>query len=106
MNAGSIFQALADPTRRQILCELKNGEMSAGEIVALFEMTAPSVSRHLSILTHAGLVGPRRDGNRILYSLQSESLITTLNDFLSAACPTQIKKRKALEKKKKREVEP
>lgn len=85
-----VFAALADPTRRQILQELKEGELAAGEIAGRFPISAPAVSRHLSILETAGLVSFRRDGNRILYQLEPETLASTLGDFLSAVCPTQV----------------
>jgi DNA-binding transcriptional ArsR family regulator len=85
-----IFQALSDPTRRQILQELKDGELTAGEIVARFTLSAPAISRHLSILETAELVSERREGNRIFYTLEPEPLASTLGDFLSAVCPTQI----------------
>jgi DNA-binding transcriptional ArsR family regulator len=92
--AARTFQALADPTRRQILQELKDGELAAGEIVARFSISAPAISRHLSILETAELVSERREGNRIFYSLQPETLASVLGDFLSAVCPTQIVQRR------------
>ena len=58
----SAFRALADPTRRQILQELKPGELSAGEIAACFTISGPSISRHLSILKNADLISERREG--------------------------------------------
>lgn len=94
-----IFGALADPTRRQILQELKEGELAAGEVVSRFTISAPAISRHLSILETAGLVSARRDGNRILYCLEPEPLAEALGDFLSAVCPTQIAHRRARRKK-------
>ena len=94
-----IFGALADPTRRQILQELKEGELAAGEVVSRFTISAPAISRHLSILETAGLVSARREGNRILYCLEPEPLAETLGDFLSAVCPTQIAHRRAKRKK-------
>src|SRR2546428_14018664 len=57
------FRALADPTRRQILQELKRGELSAGEITACFTISGPSISRHLSILKNADLISERRVSN-------------------------------------------
>jgi len=91
-----IFRALGDPTRRQILQELKDGELSAGVIVSRFKISGPSVSRHLSILKSAGLIEERREGNRIHYRLQPERLALCLGDFLSAVCPTQIIQRRAI----------
>jgi DNA-binding transcriptional ArsR family regulator len=88
--SSKIFAALADPTRRQILQELKEGELPAGEIAARFTLSAPAISRHLSILETAGLLTARREANRIYYRLEPEPLADTLGDFLSAVCPTQI----------------
>ena len=85
-----VFRALADPTRRQILSDLRGGELSAGEIAARFPISGPSISRHLSILRAAGLVTERRDANRILYSLAGERLALSVGDFLSTVCPEQI----------------
>ena len=85
-----IFKALADPTRRQILEDLKDGERAAGDIAARFPISGPSISRHLSVLKAAGLVTERRDGNRILYSLVEERLALAVGSFLSAVCPEQI----------------
>lgn len=85
-----VFKALADPTRRQILSDLRGGELSAGEIAARFPISGPSISRHLSILRVAGLVTERRDANRILYSLVPDRLAVCLGNFLSAVCPEQV----------------
>src|SRR2546430_16013401 len=90
-NAARVFRALADPTRRQILEELKRGELAAGEIGARFAISAPSISRHLAILKAAELVTERRDGNRILYRLEPETLIASLHSYLSAVRPTPIR---------------
>jgi DNA-binding transcriptional ArsR family regulator len=84
------FRALADATRRQILEDLREGELAAGEIAGRFAMTAPSVSKHLRILREAELISERREGNRILYALCQERLALCLGRFLSAVCPEQI----------------
>ncbi|CAM5625241.1 hypothetical protein SCALM49S_00949 [Streptomyces californicus] len=55
--------------RRQILEDLRGGELAAGEIASRFPISAPSISRHLGVLKGAGLVTERRDANRILYRL-------------------------------------
>jgi len=85
-----IFTALAHPTRRQILQDLKDGELAAGEIAARFSASGPTISRHLSVLRQAGLITERRDANRILYSLVSDRLALSVGDFLSTVCPEQI----------------
>ncbi|MEA2974099.1 MAG: hypothetical protein QOG82_2557 [Actinomycetota bacterium] len=90
----SVFRALADPTRRQILQDLRPGELAAGEIASRFTISGPSVSRHLAILRAAGLVTERRDANRILYSLVEDRLASCVGGFLSAVCPDQVVLRK------------
>jgi DNA-binding transcriptional ArsR family regulator len=85
-----VFKALADPTRRQILEDLKPGELSAGEIVSRFKISAPSISRHLSILRGAGLIEERKDANRVYYRLVEERLALCVGGFLSAVCPEQV----------------
>ncbi|GAA2536688.1 hypothetical protein GCM10009860_16430 [Microbacterium mitrae] len=89
-SATEIFAALAHPTRRQILQDLKNGELAAGEIASKFNATGPTISRHLAVLRQAGLVTERRDANRILYSLVGERLALSVGDFLSTVCPERI----------------
>jgi len=86
----SVFRALADPTRRQILQDLRGGELSAGDIASRFPIRGPSVSRHLSILKGAGLIIERREANRILYSLAGDRLAVCVGGFLSAVCPDQV----------------
>lgn len=85
-----VFRALADPTRRQILQDLRAGEMTAGEIGARFPISGPSISRHLGVLKAAGLVRERREANRIHYSLVEDRLALCVGGFLSSVCPEQI----------------
>ena len=86
----SVFRALADPTRREILRELGDGELSAGDIASRFPIKGPSVSRHLAILRSAGLVTERRSANRILYSLARDRLAISVGGFLSSVCPGAV----------------
>lgn len=88
-----IFRAIADPTRRQILSSLKEKELRAGEIVDMFSISAPSVSRHLSILKAAELISERRDGNSIIYRLNPEHLAVCLSEFIRSVCPLEILER-------------
>ncbi len=88
--ATAVFRALADPTRRQILRDLRAGELSAGDIASRFPITGPSVSRHLSLLKAAGLVRDRREANRIIYSLAEDRMALCVGGFLSAVCPEQV----------------
>src|SRR5271165_6542277 len=86
----SVFRALADPTRRQILTDLRDKELAAGEIAARFPISGPSISRHLSVLKGAGLVTERREANRIYYALVEERLAVCVGNFLSTVCPEQV----------------
>lgn len=90
MDEASVFRALADPTRRQILEDLRDGELTAGEIAAHFPISGPSVSRHLGLLRSAGLIQERREANKIYYALAAEQLALCVGRFLSTVCPDQI----------------
>jgi DNA-binding transcriptional ArsR family regulator len=69
MQLNKTLQALADPTRRQILEMLKKEDMTAGEIAKNFSISLPSVSHHLSILKQTDLISNRRVGQQLIYSL-------------------------------------
>ena len=58
------FAALADPTRREILARLRDGEASVGELAAAFPITGQAVSKHLRVLEHAGLIERGRQAQR------------------------------------------
>ena len=66
---GDAFKALADPTRRRILELLAQGDLTAGEIAAHFDMTKPSGRHHLNILRSAALITDERRGQNIVYCL-------------------------------------
>lgn len=68
----SIFQALADPTRLRVVEAISSGECSVGDIVERMDIHQSGVSRHLRILTQAGIVRMRPDGQKRLYSLRKE----------------------------------
>jgi len=74
-------KAIAAPRRRQILTLVRDGELSAGEIAAHFDVTRPAVSQHLNVLKEAGLVSERRNGTRRLYRARPEGLVE-LKEFL------------------------
>ena len=71
MTVQEVFQAFSDPTRREIVRMLQDGDMSAGAIAERFDMTKPSISHHLSLLKQAGLVEDTRRGQNIVYSLDT-----------------------------------
>lgn len=68
------LRALADPIRREILNLLKSGRLSAGEIADHFDVTAASISRHLSVLKEADLIRDERQGKFIYYELNASVL--------------------------------
>ena len=85
MASNRVFKALADPTRREILRLLKQGEKTAGELAEQFDMTKPSMSHHFAALKEADLVRTRREGQQIWYSLNT----TVLQDVLAWALDLQ-----------------
>jgi DNA-binding transcriptional ArsR family regulator len=74
MSITDAYRALGDPTRREILRLLREGDTPAGELAGAFAISWPSVSRHLRVLETAGLVRSVRHGGRIIYSLQTSVL--------------------------------
>jgi DNA-binding transcriptional ArsR family regulator len=81
-----VFRALADPTRREILRLLRQGEMSAGDLAKHFDMSKPSMSHHFTVLKNAELVTNRRDGQLIYYTLNTtvmQDLAAVLWDLFS-----------------------
>ena len=67
----SVFSALADETRRGILTALKEGPKTSGELADLFDSSWPTISRHLAVLRHANLVISERQGQAIVYELNT-----------------------------------
>lgn len=74
-----LFKALSDPSRRKMIQLLKDGDLSAGEIAEHFDMAKPSISHHLNLLKQANLVISQKQGQNVIYSLNT----TTLQDALS-----------------------
>ena len=76
---GEAFRALADPTRRRIIELIRIAELTTGELADHFDMTKPSISHHLNTLKAAGLVDAEREGQSIVYSLNT----SVLQDLMS-----------------------
>lgn len=87
MTVDRIFEALASTVRREILAYLSAQELTAGDIAGRFDMSAPAVSRHLSILEVAGLVSSERRGQYVYYQLNRDNLVNTLTGFALEVCP-------------------
>lgn len=78
MQLNLAFKALNDPTRREILELLRKKDLSAGEIAAHFDISAPSISHHLELLKRAGLIDSIKKGQFVIYSLET----TVIDDLL------------------------
>ena len=73
-NAEYALSILADPTRRALVEELRQGPMTAGQLSATAPVTRSAVSQHLQLLKAAALVVERREGTRRIYSLDPTAL--------------------------------
>lgn len=69
-----VFAALADPTRRAILEQLRSGERAVGELVEVVDASQPTVSKHLRVLREIGLVSQRAAGQRRFYRIEAQPL--------------------------------
>lgn len=84
----AVFKALSDPTRREILRQLARGEQTAGELASRFDMSKPTVSHHFAVLKEADLVRNRREGQQIVYALNTtvaQDLVTHLWDLFGSS---------------------
>jgi DNA-binding transcriptional ArsR family regulator len=70
-----VFEALADPTRREIVALLAAGELAAGDIARRFDMAVPSVSRHLKVLRECGLITYQPKAQSRIYQLNAAKLL-------------------------------
>ncbi|HAL81201.1 MAG TPA: transcriptional regulator [Mucilaginibacter sp.] len=87
----SLFKALNDPTRREILELLKEKDLTAGEIAEQFNISKPSISHHLDLLRQAGLVVSVKEGQFMYYSLNT----TVMDEMLKWIINLQSKKNKS-----------
>jgi len=83
----SVFQALSSTVRRRILAYLSKTSLTAGEIAERFEISKPALSKHLTILAHAGLIESEKKGQYVHYRLVKDNLFASMNDFLVNFCP-------------------
>jgi DNA-binding transcriptional ArsR family regulator len=85
MSSNEAFKALADPTRREILALLRQGEMTAGALAERVDRTKPSMSHHFTVLKEADLITSRREGQQIWYGLNTtvvEDLMAWVMDLI------------------------
>ncbi len=85
----NLFKALNDPTRREILELLKTKDMTAGEIADQFNISKPSISHHLDLLKQAGLVVSVKEGQFIIYSINTTVMDEMLKWLLQLSKKTK-----------------
>jgi DNA-binding transcriptional ArsR family regulator len=96
-----VFEALAQPKRREILRLLVGRELSAGEVASHFDLTQPAVSQHLKVLKDTGLLRERREGTKRLLSVREEGL-TELHEFLAEILPGRLDQLKSASERRQR----
>ena len=89
------FKALSDPTRRDILKLLRNGPKTSGEIAEKFPSAWATISRHLAVLRDAGLILSERNGQQIVYELNTTVFDDVVNHLLEWTRPSKGGKRNA-----------
>ncbi|KEF33282.1 MULTISPECIES: metalloregulator ArsR/SmtB family transcription factor [Deinococcus] len=82
-----VFRALADPTRRAILRELRGGERTAGELARLFPVAKSTLSGHFAVLRAADLVWTEKRGTQVVYRLNTTVFQEVLADLLDLFGP-------------------
>src|SRR5436190_7688812 len=75
----NIFQALAHPTRIAIVELLREGEMSAGQLIEKLELEQANASQHLAVLRAKQIVVNRKEGNQVFYSIRDKALVEVLD---------------------------
>lgn len=78
-----VFKALADGTRQEILQLLETQQYTVGAIVSKFNLSQPTISRHLSVLKEADLVVDQRRGQNVIYRLNDNALASSMRQFFS-----------------------
>jgi DNA-binding transcriptional ArsR family regulator len=88
--AADLLALLADPTRLALLRRLAQGDADVGTLTAACGASRTSVSQHLARLRLTGLVGTRKDGRRVVYTLRHPHLVPLIDQALSTASQPQI----------------
>lgn len=83
----SVFKALSDPTRRQVLQLLRFGPMSAGDLSARFDVSKPTMSAHFAVLKEADLIHAEKAGKSVMYHLKLSVLEDALLGFVQGFAP-------------------
>src|ERR1700753_2705094 len=84
-----VFKALSDATRQEILRLLESQQRTVGEIVGNFNLSQPTISRHLSVLKEADLVVDQRQGQNVIYRLNDNALSNSMQEVFSQVRSSQ-----------------
>ncbi|MGZ4280760.1 MAG: ArsR/SmtB family transcription factor [Gaiellaceae bacterium] len=74
------FRVIGEPMRIRLLDLLRDGEATVGELAAALGASHQNVSKHLTVLAEIGIVGRRKDGNRVYYSVVDEGVFALCED--------------------------
>lgn len=85
----AVLRALANADRLLLLCQMSDGEKSVGELEALLDIRQPTLSQQLAVLREEGLVGTRREGKRIYYSVADPRVLALLDTLYRLYCRTK-----------------
>ena len=96
-----VFEAIAQPKRREILRLLADGERSATEVASKFAVTQPAISQHLKILKDVELLNERREGTKRVLSVRAQGF-EDLQKFLAELLPSRLERLKELAEKEER----
>ncbi len=83
INCIEFCKALADPTRQKILEMLLEEEKTVSEVVEAFNLSQPTVSHHLDILSRNGLLSNRRDGKHVFYRTNQDSVVSCCGKLMA-----------------------
>jgi DNA-binding transcriptional ArsR family regulator len=100
----TVYHAIAEPRRRDILRLIQETELTAGEIAAHFDVTRPAISQHLRILAEAQLVSMRQAGTRRYYLARPEGL-EDVREFLDAFWESRLARLKKLAEDEERGID-
>jgi DNA-binding transcriptional ArsR family regulator len=86
LRATSLLKAMANPVRLLVLCQLAEGEKSVGELERVVDVSQSALSQHLALLRQRGIVGSRRAGQAIYYSLSGPEAPALLAALYEVYC--------------------
>jgi DNA-binding transcriptional ArsR family regulator len=94
MGINEVMKALADPTRREILRILRDGDRTAGELAGHFDLAKSTMSGHFSVLKSAGLIVSERSRTKVVYSINMsafEDAAVAVMSFLAHDSPPDVR---------------